>query len=110
MAVMGQAVALTCCDSLTMNSAVHWHAPTDRQKTSTLFHHQGHRVCRTTFLFLHGIRKDRLNAIKQCYLSEGLVSRRHRHTGRIAPNSLVKVDVQQMVSFITQYAETNAIL
>ena len=103
MVVMGQVMALTCCDSATMNSAV-------RQKSCTLFHHEGHRICRNTFLFLHGIGKHRLNAIKQGYLLNGLVPRSHGHMGRVAPNALVEKDVRQMVSFIVQYAETNAIL
>ena len=110
MAVIGQVMALTCCGPQTMNSAVHHHAPSDRLKASTLFHHQGHRVCCTTLLFLHGIGDYRFRAIKQCYLCEGVVPRTHGHTGRTAPNALVKEDVQQIISFVTQYAETNAIL
>ena len=110
MAVMGQVMALTCCDPLTMNSAIYRHTPRERQRAITLFHHQGHRVCRTTFLVLHGIGEYRFKAIKQSYLSEGLVPRTHGHTGRIAPNSLVQKDVQQIISFVTHYTETNAIL
>ncbi len=110
MAVMGQVMALTFCDPVTLNSTVHRHASTERQKTTTVFHHQGHRVCRTTFLFLHGIGEYRLKAIKARYLSDGLVPRVHGHTGRTPWNALVREDVEHIISFVTQYCETNAIL
>lgn len=110
MTVMGQVMALTHCDPVTTNSTMYRHAPSERQKTTTVFHHHGHRVCRTTFLFLHGMGEYRFKAIKSRYLSEGLVPRVHGHTGRIAPNSLVREDVEHIISFVTQYCETNAIL
>lgn len=119
MAVMGQVMALTCCDQLTKHSTVHRHAPTEWQKATVLFHHHGQRVCRRTFLFLHGISDTKFKAIKEHYLSTGLVPRTHGHTGRIgrigriariAPNALVQKDVEQVLSFITHYTETNAIL
>lgn len=108
MAVMGQVMALT--DSDPMTSSTSRHTPAERQKTITRFHHHGHRICRTTFLFLHNMGESRLKALKARYLSEGLVPRVHGHTGRIPPNSLVRKDVEGIISFVTQYCETNAIL
>ena len=61
-----------------------------------------------TFLFLHGIARGKFQAIKN--LSEGLLPRTHGHTGRIAPNALVQRDIEQILSFVTHYTETNAIL
>ena len=99
-------MALTCWDPLTRNSTIHRHAPREREKV--LFHHHAHRVCMRTFLFLHGIARGKFQAIKN--LSEGLLPRTHGHTGRIAPNALVQRDIEQILSFVTHYTDTNAIL
>jgi len=105
MAVMGQVMALTYSDVMKVNSTKHRHAPAERQKTTTLFHHQGHRVCRTTFLFLHNMGEYRLKTIKVKYLADGLVPRIHGHTGRIPHHSLVHKDVECIISFIIQYCD-----
>ena len=99
MAVMGQVMALTYSGAMKVISTKHRHAPAERQKTTTLFHHQGHRVCTfwTTFLLLHN-------------MAEGLVPRIHGHTGHIPHNSLVHKDVECIICFVIQYWETNAIL
>ena len=89
---------------------VQTHAPAERQKSTTLFHHHGHYICRTTFLFLHNMGESQFKTLKARYLSEGLVPRVRGHTGRIPPNSLVREDVERIISFVTQYYETNAIL
>lgn len=75
-----------------------------------LFHHHGYRICRKTFLFLHGIGEFRLRAIKASYLSQGMVPRVHGLTGRVPSNAFVLEDIMNIVKFILQYAESNAIL
>ncbi len=110
MAIMGQVMALTCCDPQPLNSSMYRHASKGRVKNTVQFRHQGHRSCRKTFLFLHGIGDFRMRAIKTSYLSQVLVPRVHGHTGRIAPRSLILEDVRNMVKFVMQYAETNGIL
>ena len=98
-------------DPMMMNSTKYRHAPAEWQKSTTLFHHHGHQICRTTFLFLHNMGESQFKTIKARYLSEGLVPRVHgRHTGRIPPKSLVREDVDRIILFVTQYCETNAIL
>jgi len=109
MAVMGQVMALTCCDPLTRNSTIHRHAPREREKR-VLFHHHGHHVCMRTLLFLHGIARWKFQAIKDHYLSEGLIPQTHGHTGCIVPNALVQRDIQQILSFVSHYPVMNAIL
>lgn len=109
MAVMGQVMALTCCDPLIRNSTIHRHAPREREK-KVLFHHHAHRVGMHTFLFLHGIARGKFQVIKDHYLAEGLLPRTHGYTGGIAPNALVQRDIEQILSFVTHYTETNAIL
>ena len=110
MTVMGQVMAFTHCRKATINSTKHRHQIKMREKNTTTYHHQGVKVCRKTFLFLHNIGEFRLKAIKAQYLAEGLVPRIHGHSGRIAPNALVLEHVQSIVTFVMQYAETNGIL
>ena len=110
MVLMGQVMALTCCNPQPLRSSVHRHTPKEREKSTTVFHHHGHRVCRATFCFLHGVGHHRLKAVKASYLSQGLVPRVHGHTGRIAPNAMVLEDVRRVIQFISQYCETNAVL
>ena len=106
----GQVMAFTHCSKATINSTKHRHQIKRREKNTTTYHHQGIKVCRKTFLFVHNIGEFRLKAIKAQYLAEGLVPRIHGHSGRIAPNALVLEHVQSIVTFVMQYAETNGIL
>ena len=62
-------------DPMMMNSTKYRHAPAEGQKSTTLFHHHGHQICRTTFLFLHNMGESQFKTIKARYLSEGLVPR-----------------------------------
>ena len=75
-----------------------------------MFYHNGVRVCKNTFLFLHDIGNFRLKAIRAHYLSEGLVPRIHGHTGRTAPNALVLGDIKGLITFVMHYVESNGIL
>ena len=110
MAVMGQIMALTSCDPVPLNATKHHHRLKMRERNSTAFYHRGYRVCRKTFMFLHKIGKSRLQDLRDNYLTHGLVPRLHGHTGRVAPNALVLDEVQAIITFVLQYAETNAIL
>ena len=93
--VMGEVMALT-----TMGS----------QNQTTIFQHRGQRVCRKTFLFLHGLGKRKFELIKAHFLSAGLVPRTHGNTGRTPAHALVMEDVKNIIVFVTQHAEANAIL
>ena len=59
---------------------------------------------------LHGLRKRKLELIKRHYLSHGLVLRVHGNTGRTPAHALVMEDVQNIITFVMQYSEANAIL
>ena len=61
MAIMGQLMAFTNCSKTTSK---HCHQYKERQKYSTVFNHQGLRVCKKTFLFLHSIAASRFKALK----------------------------------------------
>ena len=110
MAVMGQVMAQTHCDLETLNSSKYRHANKEREKSRTVFYHHGYKVCKATFLFLHGIGDFRFRAIKASYLTHGLVPRVHGHTGRLVSHGLTMADVESLVKFVLQFAEANAIL
>ena len=110
MAVMGQVMAFTFCSDAPQRSARYRHQPKQRGKSASTFYHNGLRICKKTFLFLHDIGDFRLRALRAQYLSEGLVPRVHGHTGRTAPNALVLDDVKGIISFVMQYVESNSIL
>ena len=73
-------------------------------------YHQGVRVCRKTFLFLHGISSWRLRAVQASCRRDGLRARVHGNTKRLPPNALLFVDIQRVISFITNIAEVHGIL
>lgn len=110
MTVMGQIMALTACDSRPLNCTKHRHAEKERERSHTTYYHHGHKVCKRTFLFLHAIGDFRLKAIKNNYLAHGLVPRVHGHTGRLLSHSLTLSDVENLLKFVLQYTEANAIL
>ena len=47
-----------------------------------LFKYHDHNVCKKTFLFLHGIGKDWLKAVKKHYKEEGLQVWQHGNSKR----------------------------
>ncbi len=108
MVIMGQVMALTCCESTVRKGPTH--LVKQRERNTTFYYHHGLRVCRKTFLFLHGVGEFRLKAVKASYRTCGLATRRHGLIGRTPANALVLEDVQQVVRFIRQYSESNAIL
>ena len=71
---------------------------------------QGLKVCRATFLFLHGVRPAMLKALRNHCKENGLVPRVHGNTRRLPANSLTFENVQQITTFIQNYAEDHAIL
>ena len=85
------------------------HKPAKRTRTTMGFMHQGHEVCKKTFLFLYGIGKKRLTAVKKSYKTNGLETRRHGNTKRL-PHNHSHILVAGVVKFLTNYAEQNAIL
>ena len=102
MAVMGQVMAFTFCSQVPQNISKHRHQVKQRERNASAFYHNGLRVCKRTFLFLHDIGDFRLKAIRAQYVREGLVPRVHGHTGRVAPNALVLEEVKSIITFVMQ--------
>ena len=95
--VMGQVMA-GCFSGETST-----HHGQQRGKSYTMFHHNGMRVCKQTFLFLHTMGYWRFKAIKASYLVNGLVARVHGNTGKWKLGLSLK-QIQDIVQFILNYA------
>ena len=84
--------------------------PPKRKRLTMLYKHHGIDVCRKTFLFLYGIGKDRLQAVKDSYKKEGLQVRRHKNTQRSPHHAMPFAAKRNVATFLYNYAEENAIL
>ena len=87
------------------------HKPVKRRRLTTMMYmHEGHEVCKKTFCFLYGIGKDRLRSVKEHYLANGLETRVHGNTKCLPHNHNSPETISNMVKFLQNYAEENAIL
>ena len=84
--------------------------PATRNRVTMKYKHRGLTICRKTFLFLHGVGKDRLQALKQHYIGAGLETRVHGNTKRAPKHSLPYSTKKHVVKFLQNYAEENALL
>lgn len=55
------------------------HKPAKRSRIRQLYMHNGHTICKTTFMFLYGVGKKRLLAVKDSYNNNGLETRIHKN-------------------------------
>ena len=84
--------------------------PAKRRRITMKYQHHGLEVCKKTFLFLHGIGKDRLHNVKQHYNGEGLQVRINKNTKRSPHHAMSFAAKRYVVTFLHNYAEENAIL
>ena len=83
------------------------HVHTERFVAHSYFHAQ--QICRTTFLFLHGISKHRYENLIKHYTSHGLGVRQHGNLKRLPTNTLPEAIVEYIVTFITNFASAHAL-
>ncbi len=103
------------------------HALTPRQRSRVVFYHHGFRICKRTFLQLHGVGKNnkyiiimestcntigkcRFLALKAHYIVCGLTTRDHGNKHRLPHNSMSFEDTKNVVRFLQSHAEDHAIL
>ena len=96
--VMGQVMA--GCFSAETSA----HRGQERGKTYTIFDHNGTRICKKTFLFLHCMSDMRFKSIKTSYLANGVVPRVHGNMGKSRKVGLSLKEIQDIVQFIMNYA------
>ena len=58
------------------------HRPAMRQKTCIGYMHNGQKLCRKTYNFLHGVGEHRVPAIKNSYINDGLTPAIMKATNR----------------------------
>lgn len=83
---------------------------TERKRVRVEYRYKGAQICRDTFMFIHGIFKDRLTNLIQHYQQNGVTSRTHGNTKRTLHNALTYEQRVNVVRFIQNYAEEHAIL
>lgn len=110
MALLGQLSAFCFSGEQTVRATSQRHPSEARQHTYTMFWHKGVKVCRKTFLFLHTCSEKRFKNIKSSLLENGLSPRVHGNTKRLPANTTSFADIQHVVKYIINYAETHAIL
>ena len=108
MVVMGQLMA-GMNDETTTSSASH-HLSKNRQKTASIFHHQGKQICEKTFRFLHTIGDIRYRNLKKSLRSHGLATRAHGNLKRSPAHALSLSSTEFVVRFLLNYAEQNGLL
>ncbi|XP_053391377.1 uncharacterized protein LOC128554153 [Mercenaria mercenaria] len=66
-------------------------------------------MCRETFMFCHGISKNKLANIASSLDKNGLKPRTHGNTGKMPKHDLSMTDIEQIVSFLSSYANANGL-
>ena len=79
-----------------------------RQLASVKFFLHGTQICKSTYLFAHGVGNTRYRNLCKHYDAHGFTPRRHGNTGRCAANALSLNDEQNVINFITNFTDYNA--
>ena len=80
-----------------------------RQKTRLQYCHHGHSICRTFFMHMHCIGKDKLDALIAHYKLSGVEARQHKNSKRKPAKALSYEDTRRVLDFILNYSEVNGI-
>ena len=106
-----QLISMSNTDTTSRHASAHRHSDTQpREREYTTYLHQGLHVCRKMFLFLHNTRSRAIKNIRRSCRADGFIPRVHGNTRQLPPNALTLDETTQVVSFIQQYAEDNAIM
>ena len=67
-------------------------------------------MCRKTYLFLHNIGASRFKAIRANYMERGIAFRTHGNFNKLPPNACSTSDIQNVTTYISNYASVHGIL
>ena len=81
-----------------------------RLHTSIEYKRKRYTICRRTFTFLHDISHHKVQALKTHFSENGLTVRMHVNTQKCPHNTLTFDRVLNLLRFIQNYSEQNAIL
>ncbi len=105
--VLGQLNAFSNCSNQV--SIVSRHQPTERKKKYSQYYHQGEKICRIFFRFLHTVGDMRLKNLMHHLSSFGPIPRVHGNTKRLPKHALSFLSIQNIVQFLLNYADQHAI-
>ncbi|XP_005103980.1 uncharacterized protein LOC101846153 [Aplysia californica] len=81
----------------------------ERQRCRLCYYHESKKICRETFLFIHGICKGRLCALMKHYKQEGISARVHGNKANIPHHALSNDDSERVLDFIKEYANKHCV-
>ena len=81
----------------------------DRKASRTDFFFRGRPLCMKVWLQIHNIGEGQFYSLKKHYLENGVEARRHGSNKKAPRHALKYNDVQRLVQFVSNYAETHAI-
>ena len=99
-------IASTVCDDDDVGARSD-HRPAKRQRTTIDYMHKGYHVCRNTFIFLHGISKHKVLAIKNHFLNNGISTREHGNTGNHPKYALTFRTILGILQFIQNIMQSS---
>ena len=82
----------------------------DRQHPRMTYFYDGKRICLKTFLFLHCLSNFRFYSLVKHYRKNGLALRTHGNSKRLPSSSSPAETVEQVIKFINNVAEEQALL
>jgi len=83
---------------------------TERKHRRSDYMHEGQKICRDTFMFIHAVFKDRLFALVKHYELNGMRPRIHGNVGKQPVHALSPDDCQAVIDFVKNFVEINAVL
>lgn len=104
--VLGAIQSSLSCSEISMSGR----SEKQRKRTRMFFFFHGKRVCKETFLFLHCLSKMRFFSLVKHYKKNGLTLRVHGNKKRLQSSSFSAETVENVVKFIMNIAEEQALL
>ena len=104
MALLGQIMALS---DITIKPG---YSLLKQKRVHTTYIHLGKQICRTTFRFLHGVGRTRIENLMVYFADHGLVPRTHGNLKCLPKHALSFTTIEYVVKFLVNHAENNAIL
>jgi hypothetical protein len=108
----------SCCElshnelDLVIMSQVHYyrtsHGDDDVRPVSS-YHFHGLKTCQASFLFMHGISRNRYLRLTKLYESNGLTVSKHGSTGRLPKHTCTMEQVTQVKTFIENYTSAHGL-
>ena len=104
--ILGMIHSAINCDQVSYSGR----AEKTRQRTRMPFYFHSHRICLKTFLFMHRLHKNRFYSLVKHYRLNGLSLRTHGNKKRLPSSAFSAATVEQVVKFIMNVAEDQALL